>query len=236
MGARRRAVAVRLPLRSRGSQIGHYRALVSGGGGLRPMAGRLAPQVARRDWHGTSGADVRPDCVTLTKTEPSVPALLPDGDYEALFRQHFSGCVRLAALLGADDPQDVAQEAFVRLHRHASRLRDPQASLSYLRRTVVNLSRSRLRHLRVAARVLRSERAREHESAENSVVAVDERHRLVRALRSLPERQRAVLVLRYWLDLPQVEIAAALDIPVGTVKSSTSRALANLAEQLKDIP
>ncbi len=72
--------------------------------------------------------------------------------YAVLFHAHFRGMVALAALLGADDPEDIAQEAFVRLHRSSGRLRDPDAALGYLRRTVANLSRSRLRHLRVARR------------------------------------------------------------------------------------
>src|SRR4051794_14099575 len=71
---------------------------------------------------------------------------------QALFAGHFRGLVRLATLLGADDPEDVAAEAFVRLHRSTGRLRDPGAALPYLRSIVVNLSRSRLRHLRVARR------------------------------------------------------------------------------------
>ena len=74
------------------------------------------------------------------------------GDYAALFAGQFGAMTRLATFLGADDPEDVAQEAFVRLHRRGRTLRDPHASLAYLRTTVVNLSRSRLRHLQVVRR------------------------------------------------------------------------------------
>lgn len=69
-----------------------------------------------------------------------------DAIYADLFDGHFWGLVRLARLLGADDPEDVVQESFVRLHRKRAALRDPTAALAYLRSTVLNLSRSRLRH------------------------------------------------------------------------------------------
>ena len=72
--------------------------------------------------------------------------------YQQLFHGHFVTMTRLAAMLGADDPEDVAQEAFVRLHRRRRTLRDPHASVGYLRTTVVNLSRSRVRHLAVVRR------------------------------------------------------------------------------------
>ncbi len=148
--------------------------------------------------------------------------------YEDLFRRHFATLVRLAALLGADDPADVAQEAFVRLHRKGA-LRDDAAALPYLRRTVANLSRSRLRHLRVARRHDAAVREEHAASAEDAAVRDDERRRLLAALDRLPYRDREVLVLRYWSELSGPEIAATLGLPVGTVKSRTSRALAALA-------
>ena len=77
-----------------------------------------------------------------------------DGDgYQELFHGQFAAMTRLAAMLGADDPEDVAQEAFVRLHRRSRTLRDPHAAVAYLRSTVVNLTRSRLRHLSVVRRL-----------------------------------------------------------------------------------
>ena len=153
--------------------------------------------------------------------------------YEDLFRRHFDGLTRLAALLGADDPADVAQEAFARLHRHRRSLRDEAAALPYLRRTVANLTRSRLRHLRV----VRRDAARAVEvhvpSAEDAAVSRDQERRVVAALGRLSHRDRELLVLRYWLDLSGPEIAHVLGRPLGTVKSQTSRALATLSTMLE---
>ena len=161
-------------------------------------------------------------------------ALTQVGGYEALFRAHFDGMVRFATLLGADDPADIAQEAFVRLHRRRHSLRDESAALPYLRRTVANLSRSRVRHLGVARRVLsRSTPQGHHPSAEDAVVGADERHRVLAALATLAPRHRELLVMRYWLDLTGPEIALTLGVPVGTVKSGTSRALEALSRLME---
>lgn len=66
-----------------------------------------------------------------------------------LFRTRYPEMVRLADLLGADDPEDIAQEAFARLLRKYDSLRDPDAALAYVRASVCNLTRNRHRHLRV---------------------------------------------------------------------------------------
>ncbi|MFD1045971.1 hypothetical protein ACFQ1S_10550, partial [Kibdelosporangium lantanae] len=72
--------------------------------------------------------------------------------FSALFDESFEAMKRLAYLLGADDPENIAQEAFVRLHDRWHTLYDENKALPYLRAMVVNLSRSRLRHLRVVRR------------------------------------------------------------------------------------
>jgi RNA polymerase sigma factor (sigma-70 family) len=99
--------------------------------------------------------------------------------------------------------------------------------LPYLRRTVINLFRSRLRHLRVV-RHARRDRSGAEESAEAEVLAEAEHRSLRTALATLSHRQRQVLVLRYWLDLDQAEIAETLGVAVGTVKATTNHALTNL--------
>jgi RNA polymerase sigma factor (sigma-70 family) len=157
-----------------------------------------------------------------------------DAGYRTLFEQHFHPTVRLARLLGADDPEDIAQEAFVRLHRHHHRLHDPDAALAYLRRTTANLTTSRLRHLRVVRRTP-GDAPREHASAEDSALAAERVDHLLTAVQRLPRRQRHALVLRYWMDLPVAEIAQALQIPVGTAKSDISRAQRALATRLEDL-
>jgi RNA polymerase sigma factor (sigma-70 family) len=158
-----------------------------------------------------------------------------DADYRDLFFGQFAAMTRLAAMLGADDPEDVAQEAFVRLHRRARTLRDPHAAVGYLRSTVVNLTRSRLRHLAVVRRhATRQATAPNHvASAEHDVVTRESHHELVAALRHLSPRHREALVLRYWLDLTEAEMAEAMGVSRGTVKSHVSRGLDALAAELE---
>jgi RNA polymerase sigma-70 factor (sigma-E family) len=157
----------------------------------------------------------------------------PAEGYAELFAGQFPAMTRLAALLGADDPEDVAQEAFVRLHHRAGTLRDPHASAAYLRTTVVNLSRSRLRHLRV---VRRHEPAPpgEADSAEVLAVRRESARELVAALARLTPRHREALVLRYWMDLSEAEMADAMGVSRGTVKSHVSRGLDALARLLEE--
>src|SRR5580693_994306 len=149
-----------------------------------------------------------------------------------LFRARYPEMVRLADLLGADDPEDIAQEAFARLIRKQSSLRNPEAALAYVRASVVNLTRNRHRHLRVVR--LRTPAGR-HEDSSEQVVMVKEDHReVLAALAGLPPRRREAIVLRYWLDLSEREIAAAMGVSPGTVKSNVSRGLAALAQALRD--
>ena len=88
----------------------------------------------------------------MTGVQPARSVLPPTGAVQVsgLFRARYPEMVRLADLLGADDPEDIAQEAFARLIRKAGSLRDPDAALAYVRSTVCNLVRNRHRHLRVA--------------------------------------------------------------------------------------
>ena len=153
--------------------------------------------------------------------------------YEQLFHAHFRGMVRLAAMLGADDPEDVAQEAFVRLHGRTRALRDPHAAVGYLRTTVVNLTRSRLRHLSVV-RQHPAESPPDVASAEHDVVRREAGRDLVAALGRLSDRHREALVLRYWLDLSEAEMAEAMGVSRGTVKSHVSRGLDALAALMED--
>jgi RNA polymerase sigma factor (sigma-70 family) len=161
-----------------------------------------------------------------------------DEAYAELFDGHFWGLVTLARLLGADDPEDVVQEAFVRLHRKRGVLRDPAAAQAYLRRIVCNLCRSRLRHLRMAAhRHLQLGAqlgvAEEATSAEHQVVHRESVRELLDAVTALPQRQREALVLRYWLELSEREAADVLGIAVGTVKAHTARAIATLTKKME---
>ncbi|HWM02493.1 MAG TPA: sigma-70 family RNA polymerase sigma factor [Actinophytocola sp.] len=162
-----------------------------------------------------------------TATDQADGSRTSDAGFDALFDASFEAMKRLAVLLGADDPENIAQESFVRLHARWHTLAGADKALPYLRRTVVNLSRSRLRHLRVVRRAP-AERGLDVASAETQALAGQDHHRLRTVLAGLPPRQRQVLVLRYWLDLDQREIAETLGIAVGTVKATTSQAIANL--------
>jgi len=156
-----------------------------------------------------------------------------ESTYREIFHGHFSAMVRLAAMLGADDPEDVAQEAFVRLHGRSRTLRDPHASIGYLRTTVVNLTRSRLRHLAVVRRQ-RPDGASDVASPEHEVVRRERAGELTAAMAHLSSRHREALVLRYWLDLTEAEMADAMGISRGTVKSHVSRALDALSGLLEE--
>ncbi len=161
----------------------------------------------------------------------------PDGDggtteVGALFRARYPEMVRLADLLGADDPEDIAQEAFARLIRKHGSLRDPAAALAYVRASVCNLTRNRHRHLRVVR--LRTPAARPEDSSEQAVILREDHREVLAALAGLPPRRREAIVLRYWLDLSEREIAAAMGVSPGTVKSNVSRGLAALAAALRE--
>lgn len=145
-----------------------------------------------------------------------------------LFQVHYRTMVRLAALLGADDPEDIAQEAFARLHGGLGGLRDPGAAVSYVRKTVVTLTNSRHRHLKVVRRHLAAAGPLIDEAAPAPEIHDD----LLAAIAQLPRRQRQVIVLRYWLDLSEAQIAEDLGIANGTVKATASKALKSLEKRL----
>jgi len=155
----------------------------------------------------------------------------------ALFRIHHRRLVGLAALLVDDraTAEDVVQDAFAGLCRRWWQLRDPNAAVSYLNRAVVNGGRDRLRHgARVTAGRLRMVPHPEGlASAEHDALEHDEAGRLWGALTRLPPRQRQVLVLRYYLDQSEAEIAETLQVSRGSVKRHASRGLETLARSLE---
>jgi RNA polymerase sigma-70 factor (sigma-E family) len=152
---------------------------------------------------------------------------------EELFRAHATALLRLAVLLTGDRAQaeELVQEAFLRYHRSGAPPR-PGAELAYLRRTVVNLSHGLHRRLGVLRRLV-SERPAVVASPEADALARDQRLAVLAAVRALPERQRSCIVLRYYAELPDAEIADALGISVGSVKTHLHRARAALAERLE---
>jgi RNA polymerase sigma-70 factor (sigma-E family) len=174
-------------------------------------------------------ADTAPNSPTdFDITATSLADLEREVALARLFDAHHTPLLRLAVLLGAEgDAEDVVSEAFYELYRRWSRLRSPDAAVGYLRAVVCNLVRMRLRRLQVE---------RKHAdhvielvgSAEAAVLLREDQRALVEAIKRLPVRQREALVLRYWLDLRESEIASAMGISAGAVKSHTSRGMATL--------
>jgi RNA polymerase sigma-70 factor (sigma-E family) len=172
--------------------------------------------------------------MTDLQAGPAIPGAGDDvaAGVSGLFRARYPEMVRLADLLGADDPEDIAQEAFARLIRKQGSLRDPGSALAYVRASVCNLTRNRHRHLRVVR--LRTPTARDEDSSEQAAILREDHREVLAALAGLPPRRREAIVLRYWLDLSEREIAEAMGISPGTVKSNVSRGLAALARALGD--
>ncbi|CAN5224414.1 SigE family RNA polymerase sigma factor [soil metagenome] len=148
---------------------------------------------------------------------------------EELYASHYRRLVRLSVLLVRDQEsaEEVVQDSFVAMHGRWRSLRDPEKGLAYLRQTVVNRSRSVLRRRVVAARHAAPLQP-DHRGADEDAVESERRTQVLNALRTLPERQREVLALRYYLDLSEAQIAETLGISRGAVKSHAFRGVAAL--------
>jgi RNA polymerase sigma-70 factor (sigma-E family) len=153
-----------------------------------------------------------------------------------LFAAHYRPLVRLATLLLADAAvaEEVTADAYVGLHARWRSLRDPDNALAYLRSSVVNRSRSALRHRGVVARfVAVAVPPDDAPSAESTVLGRLRRDELIAALAGLPGRQREALILRYYADLSEAQVAAAMGCSRGAVKSHTARGLAALRQRIE---
>ncbi|SNT66212.1 RNA polymerase sigma-70 factor, sigma-E family [Asanoa hainanensis] len=148
-----------------------------------------------------------------------------------LFGAHYRQMVRLASLLLHERglAEEIVQDAYVRLHSRWHKLREPDKALAYLRMTVVNGCRSALRHRRVVdAHLAASRPPPDVPSAEAGALDLLTQAAVVDAIRRLPTRQREAIVLRYYVDLSEAEIAEAMGVSRGAVKSHASRAVAAL--------
>jgi RNA polymerase sigma-70 factor (sigma-E family) len=165
------------------------------------------------------------------KTDEVARARLEGEPLRAAFEEHYSAVVRFCALLSgrSDVAEDLAQEAFVRLAPKIDRL-EAAAVGPYVRRIAVNVWKNRLRRLAL-------ERRHPDETPPQPVTApsFEDRDELWGAILRLPLRQRACLVLRYYEDLSERDTAAVLGCSIGTVKSTTSRAVARLRKELSDV-
>jgi RNA polymerase sigma-70 factor (sigma-E family) len=154
-----------------------------------------------------------------------------------LYEAHALSLIRLAYIMLGDRPaaEDVVQEAFLGLYRRWSKLRDTASAAGYLRVSVMNGCRMVLR-----SSAHRDDRAARialdlaWESAEATALLSEKYRHLLRGIQALPPRQREALVLRYYLDLSEEETARSMGIRRGTVKSSTSRALAALGKSMQE--
>ena len=152
-----------------------------------------------------------------------------------LYAAHYRGLVRLAAYLTGDrdGAEEVVQDAYVKVLGRWGGLRDLDKGEAYLRQTVVNLSRSRLRHRVVVERHAPAPLP-DAASAETGAISELDRTAVVSALAELPRRQREAIVLRYYADLSEAQTAYAMGISAGAVKSHTSRGMAALRHLLEE--
>ena len=168
------------------------------------------------------------------KASEGTAVIEPKGELADLYVRHVPAN-RLAFLLTGDraHAEDLVQDAFVRCVGRFGHLRAREAFDAYLRRTIVNLHSSRLRRLRVEREWLSREIGRAKRVGASGLPDVPGREDMWRRLATLPPRQRAVLVLRYYEDLSERETADALRCSVAAVKSLTARATAALREGIR---
>jgi len=167
------------------------------------------------------------------RVSPSPPAAEA---VTALYREHALGLIRLAVVMLGDRPaaEDVVQEAFCGLYRRWHALSEEANAQAYVRSSVINGCRTALRRRVRQLTLAGFAEAGEADSAESAVLLGEEHRQVLLAIRRLPSRQREALVLRYYLDLDEAEIASCMQVSRGTVKSTTSRALAALGRILED--
>ncbi|WP_432197901.1 sigma-70 family RNA polymerase sigma factor [Streptomyces sp. bgisy027] len=180
-----------------------------------------------------SGAAIPAAAVPLAPAASDPADAAREAGLARLFELHYSSMLRLAVLLGADDPENVVAEAYYQIYRKWRRLRDAEAAEAYLRSTVCNLTRMRIRHLQVARKHVEKPADEVVASAESTALLHDDQRVLIDALQQLPARQREALVLRHWLGLKESEIAAAMGISCGSVKTHTARGLAALTQAME---
>lgn len=201
-------------------------------------SGNSGNDPVHRTGHGGQGQVTAAAATGAVGEDGPGPSLLtatavPTTDWlDAAFRAHYVSLVRLATLLvDRNVAEEIVQDAFVRTYGRLHRV-DPDKVPQYLRAAVVNGSRSRLRRREVRRRH-QPDKPIDMQAAEVAAVAGTERDAMLQRLDTLPARQREVLLLRYYLDLSEQEIAAALGIALGSVKTHAHRGLAALADRME---
>ena len=195
------------------------------------IRGSATGHSAQRPAAGVGAAGGADDEAMAAVTAGRDPACAEAG-VTALFEAHSLGLIRLAYIMLGDrsSAEDVVQEAFCGLYRRWPQLTDQAKALPYVRSAVLNGCRTLLRRAR--KRDIAWGNQPWAASAEAAVVSGEDRREVMQALRRLPDRQREVLVLRFYLDLSDAEIARDMGISPGTVRSTASRALTALGRSL----
>ena len=144
--------------------------------------------------------------------------------------------VRLARGLLADPhlAEDVVQEVLVNAYRHWGRVTSREHPDAYVRRMLVNASLSFRRRAAARRELAAGHLGRDEKAGPDAAAQVDDREAFMPLLRRLPSKQRAALVLRYYEDLPDEEIARAMGISLGGVRSNVFRGLASLRRMLDE--
>jgi RNA polymerase sigma-70 factor (sigma-E family) len=197
---------------------------------------RLGMPFRKPDDEGRRPTDVTETLVAHGTARAVSAAWDADQAVTALYSANYRSLVRLGNLLVRDvgTAEEVVQDAFVAMHKAWRRLRDPDKALAYLRQSVVNRSRSVLRHRAVVEKYA-PKGMPDAPSAELGAITEFERTAVVKALSTLPTRQREALVLRYYGDMSEAEIAHAMRISRGAVKSHTARGMAALRNALEQL-
>ena len=181
------------------------------------QGGPEAPAEPKAQAEPEAPAEPKAQAETETQAEPEGGRALA-----VLYEAHYRSMVRLAALLIADlaTAEEIVQESFAAVHSAWPALPDTDAALGYLRRAVVHRSRT-------------AARPEPGEAASPQAGLALQGSAVVSALRALPVRQREVLVLRYFADLPEAEIASATGISASAVRSQAARAMSALHAELR---
>jgi RNA polymerase sigma-70 factor (sigma-E family) len=174
------------------------------------------------------------DVTKQSRTGRTSESADPSGLVDDLYRSRRRDLVRLAFLL-VDDvalAEEIVQESFIGLYQHWNNLANADAAYAYVRASVVNRGRSELRRRGRQRRRRPSSDEALTPSSESTVVSRDEHRRVLAAVQGLPKRQREVLVLRYWQNMSEADIAVILRISKGSVKSAASRGVGAVKRQI----
>jgi RNA polymerase sigma-70 factor (sigma-E family) len=197
-----------------------------------------SPRRSRAAWTRYVRNGAQTELPILMEVLDTIPVMGTDWDADRavteLYSMHYLPLVRLAALLIRDvaAAEEVVQDSFVLMHGGWMRLCDSDKALSYLRQSVVNRSRSVLRH-RVVVDRNAPERPAGIPSAVQGAIVLLECSAVVAALHALPPRQREALVLRYYCDMTEAQTASVMGISRAWVKTHTAIAMSALRSILE---